>query len=247
MPLPRLIPCLDVAGGRVVKGVRFEGLRDVGDPVDLGAAYSDAGADELVLLDVKATIEGRASFVGLIRHVADRLSIPFTVGGGVRTVDDAAALLEAGADKVSVNSAALECPALIGELADRLGSQAVVIAIDAAGGEVYSHAGTRATGRTAVDWARRAVSLGAGEVLLTSIDADGTRDGYDLGLTAAVAEAVPVPVIASGGAGCAAHVADALRIAQAALLASILHEDPTNLAVLRTDLGTLGVPLRNAA
>src|SRR6185436_4077101 len=160
MPLPRLIPCLDVAGGRVVKGVRFEGLRDVGDPVELGAAYSDAGADELVLLDVKATIEGRASFVGLIGRVADRLAIPFTVGGGVRTVNDAAALLEAGADKVSVNSAALERPALIEDLADRLGSQAVVVAIDAAGGEVYSHAGTRTTGRTAVDWARRAVSLG---------------------------------------------------------------------------------------
>jgi cyclase len=247
MPLPRLIPCLDVAAGRVVKGVRFEGLRDVGDPVELGAAYSDAGADELVFLDVKATLEERRSLVELVGHVADELAIPFTVGGGIRTVDDAAALLEAGADKVSVNSAALARPALIGELAERLGSQAVVTAIDAAGGQVYSHAGTRPTGRSAPEWAREAEERGAGEILLTSIDADGTREGYDLPVTRVVAETVSIPVIASGGAGTARHVADALEIAQAALLASILHEDPDRLVSLRAELRELGVPLRDAA
>jgi cyclase len=247
MPLPRLIPCLDVAAGRVVKGVRFEGLRDVGDPVELGAAYSDAGADELVFLDVKATVEGRRSLVELAGRVAERLAIPFTVGGGVRSVDDAAALLEAGADKISVNSAALARPALLGELAERLGSQAVVIAIDAAGGEVYSHAGTRPVGRRAVDWALAAQEHGAGEVLLTSIDADGTREGYDLELTSAVAAAVSIPVIASGGAGEARHVAEALEVAQAALLASILHENPDRLGMLRDELRAMGVPLRAAA
>ena len=247
MPLPRLIPCLDVAAGRVVKGVRFEGLRDVGDPVDLGAAYSDAGADELVFLDVKATVEGRRSLVELAGRVAERLSIPFTVGGGVRTLDDASALLDAGADKISVNSAALARPALLSELAERLGSQAVVIAIDAAGGAVYSHAGTRPAGRRAVDWARDAQKHGAGEILLTSIDADGTREGYDLALTRAVADAVSIPVIASGGAGEARHVAEALGVAQAALLASILHEDPDRLGSLRVELREMGVPLRDAA
>ena len=240
MPLPRLIPCLDVAAGRVVKGVRFEGLRDVGDPVELGAAYSDAGADELVFLDVKATLEERASLVDLVRRVAERLAIPFTVGGGVRTVEDAAALLDAGADKVSVNSAALARPALIRELAERLGSQAVVVAIDAEGGEVYSHAGHAPTGRPAAEWAREAEERGAGEILLTSIDADGTREGYDLELTRAVADAVSVPVIASGGAGTARHVAEALEVAQAALLASILHENPARLASLRAELSGAG-------
>ena len=244
MPLPRLIPCLDVAGGRVVKGVRFQGLRDVGDPVELGAGYSDAGADELVFLDVKATLDGRRTLVELVRRIAERLAIPFTVGGGVRRVEDAEELLAAGADKVAVNSAALERPELLGELAARLGSQAVVIAIDAEGGRVRSRAGTTATGRSAVDWAREAQSRGAGEVLLTSIDADGTRAGYDLELTASVAEAVDVPVIASGGAGGAEHVADALEVAQAALLASILHEDPHRLATLRSELRGLGVPVR---
>ncbi|HWM13114.1 MAG TPA: imidazole glycerol phosphate synthase cyclase subunit [Gaiellaceae bacterium] len=247
MPLPRLIPCLDVAGGRVVKGVRFQGLRDVGDPVELGEAYSEAGADELVFLDVAATVEGRETLVGLVRRVAERLAIPFTVGGGVRSVADADALLEAGADKVSVNSAALARPELVTELAGRLGSQAVVLAVDAAGGAVRSHAGGRVTGRRAASWAREGEERGAGEILLTSIDADGTRDGYDLGLTREVAEAVSVPVVASGGAGSAAHVAAALGIAQAALLASILHENPARLAALRADLRGLGVSLRDAA
>ena len=247
MPLPRLIPCLDVAGGRVVKGVRFQGLRDVGDPVELGAAYSDAGADELVFLDVKATLEERSLLPELIGHVADALAIPFTVGGGVRGPADGEALLRAGADKVAVNSAALERPALIRELAELLGSQAVVVAIDAAAGEVYTRAGTTPTGRDAVAWAEEAEALGAGEILLTSIDADGTREGYDLPLTRAVADAVSIPVIASGGAGDARHVAEALGVAQAALLASILHERPERLTSLREELRGLGVPLRDAA
>ena len=247
MPLPRLIPCLDVAGGRVVKGIRFQGLTDVGDPVELGAAYSDAGADELVYLDVKATLEERSALHALVQQIAERLAIPFTVGGGVRTVDDAAALLDRGADKVSVNTAALERPALIGELAGRLGSQAVVLAIDTAGGEVRSRAGTELTGRDVVAWAVEVEARGAGEILLTSIDADGTRDGYDLVVTGEVANAVSIPVIASGGAGSARHVADVLEVAQAALLASIVHENPARLAVLRDELRELGVPVRNGA
>jgi cyclase len=247
MPLPRLIPCLDVAGGRVVKGVRFEGLRDVGDPVELGAAYSDAGADELVFLDVKATADRRPLLLDLVARVADRLAIPFTVGGGVRSVADAEALLRAGADKVAVNTAALARPRLLDELAARLGSQAVVVAIDAAGGKVYARAGSEPTGRGAVEWAREGEARGAGEIMLTSIDADGTRAGYDLELTAAVTDAVSAPVIASGGAGEAAHVAAALETAQAALLASIVHENPARLVALRAELRDLGVDLRDAA
>ena len=234
-----------MAAGRVVKGVRFRGLRDVGEPVELGAAYSDAGADELVFLDIKATTGNRPTLIELVRRVADRLAIPFTVGGGVRSADDAERLLQAGADKVGVNSAALARPELIGELAERLGSQAVVVAIDAEGGRVRSHAGTVAAGRDAVEWAREAEKRGAGEILLTSIDADGTREGYDLGLTAAVSSAVSLPVIASGGAGNAAHVAAALEVAQAALLASILHEDPSRLATLRDEVRGLGLPVRS--
>jgi imidazole glycerol-phosphate synthase subunit HisF len=236
-----------VADGRVVKGVRFQGLRDVGDPVELGSAYSEAGADELVFLDVGATVGERPPLLDLVADVADTLSIPFTVGGGVRQAPDAEAFLRAGADKVAVNSAAVERPELIGELAQLLGSQAVVVAIDAAVGEVRTRAGTQATGRDAVAWAREAESRGAGEILLTSIDADGTREGYDLSLTAAVADAVSIPVIASGGAGEARHVADALGVAQAALLASILHERPSRLRSLREELRGLGVPLRDAA
>jgi imidazole glycerol-phosphate synthase subunit HisF len=244
VPLPRLIPCLDVAEGRVVKGVRFQGLRDVGDPVELGARYSDEGADELVFLDVRATLDGRRTLVELVERVSDRLAIPFTVGGGVRSVEDARALLEAGADKVAVNSAALTRPALISGVAAEVGSQATVVAIDAEAGMVRSRAGTAETGRSAVDWAREAEERGAGEILLTSIDADGTREGYDLELTSAVADAVDVPVIASGGAGNAVHVAEALEVAQAALLASILHEDPARLAALRAELRERGVTLR---
>jgi cyclase len=247
MPLPRLIPCLDVAAGRVVKGVRFEHLRDAGDPVELGATYSDAGADELVFLDVKATLDGRPALLELVARVAERLAIPFTVGGGVRSAADGAALLRAGADKVSVNTAALARPTLISELAALLGSQAVVVAIDAAAGEARARAGTEPTGRSAVDWAVEAEERGAGEILLTSMAADGTRAGYDLELTAAVAAAVSVPVIASGGAGGARHIAAALKVAQAALLASILHERPDRLTSLRQELHGLGVPLRDAA
>ncbi|MEI8105973.1 MAG: imidazole glycerol phosphate synthase cyclase subunit [Actinomycetes bacterium] len=246
MTLPRLIPCLDVAGGRVVKGIKFQDLRDVGDPVELGAAYSDRGADELVFLDVKATLDERDTLVGVVRRVAEQLAIPFTVGGGIRSVADADALLSAGADKVSVNSAALASPSLLSDLAARLGSQAVVIAIDTERGFVKTRAGTTETARRTVDWAKEAEERGAGEILLTSIDADGTRQGYDLEITAAVVAAVSVPVIASGGAGGAAHVAAALEVAQAALLASILHEDPERLTSLRAELRQLGVPLRDA-
>jgi cyclase len=227
--------------------VRFQELRDVGDPVELGAAYSDRGADELVFLDVKATLEERDTLVGVVRRVAEQLSIPFTVGGGIRSVADADALLSAGADKISVNSAALAAPSLIGELARKLGAQAVVVAIDTEGGRVRTRAGTTQTARATVAWAREAEERGAGEILLTAIDADGTRQGYDLEITRAVAEAVSVPVIASGGAGAARHVAEVLEVAQAALLASILHENPERLTSLRAELRELGVSLRDAA
>jgi cyclase len=193
---------------------------------------------------VRATLDARRTLVELVARIAERLAIPFTVGGGVRSVADANDLLEAGADKVAVNSAALERPALVGELAERLGSQAVVVAIDAAGGLVRSRAGTSDTGRSAVSWACEAEARGAGEILLTSIDADGTRDGYDLELTGAVTAAVDVPVIASGGAGETRHVAEALEVAQAALLASILHENPARLATLRDELRERGVRVR---
>jgi len=236
-----------VSGGRVVKGVNFVRLRDVGDPVELGGAYSDAGADELVVLDISATLEARGTLVELVGRVAERLAIPFTVGGGIGSVSDAEALLRAVADKISVNSAALERPELVTELAGKLGSQAVVVAIDATEGDVRSRAGTARTPRRATEWARECERRGAGEILLTSIDADGTRTGYDLELTAEVAAAVSVPVIASGGAGEAIHVAEALEIAQAALLASILHEDPSRLVRLRAELRDMGVPLRDAA
>jgi imidazole glycerol-phosphate synthase subunit HisF len=247
MPLPRLIPCLDVAAGRVVKGVRFEGLLDVGDPVELGAAYSDAGADELVFLDIAATVESRAAAVQVAARVAEQVSIPFTFGGGIRSVEDAYAVLEAGADKVGVNSAALARPTLIEELAASLGSQAVVVAIDTEDGRVKSHAATRDAARETVTWARECEARGAGELLVTSIDRDGTRRGYDLDLLERLHDAVSLPVIASGGAGNAEHVAAALRVADAALLASILHERPARLESLRRELRDLGVPLRDAA
>jgi cyclase len=236
-----------VAAGRVVKGVKFQELRDVGDPVELGAAYSDRGADELVFLDVKATLEDRDTLVGVVRRVAEQLAIPFTVGGGIRSVADADALLSAGADKISVNSAALATPSLITQLAEKLGSQAVVVAIDTEHGRVRARAGTTETARETVEWAVEAEERGAGEILLTSIDSDGTQQGYDLGITRAVADAVSLPVIASGGAGNARHVAEALEVAQAALLASILHEDPERLTSLREELREMGVQLRDAA
>jgi imidazole glycerol-phosphate synthase subunit HisF len=242
----RLIPCLDVAGGRVVKGVRFERLRDVGDPVELAARYAEVGADELVFLDVTATIEGRGTMVELVERAAETLDIPFTVGGGVRDVDDARVLLRAGADKVAVNRAAFEEPGLLTELAVEFGSQAVVCAIDARGGEVVTHGGRSPRGADAVAWAREAVERGSGEILLTSIDADGTRNGYDLGLTAAVAAAVSVPVIASGGAGEASHLADAFAAgAEAALVASIVHERPERVRELKHELREAGWNLRS--
>ena len=247
MHLPRLIPCLDVAGARVVKGVRFEGLRDVGDPVELGAAYSDAGADELVFLDIVATVESRAAAVQVAARVAEQVTIPFTFGGGIRSVGDAYAVLEAGADKVSVNSAALARPTLIEELAASLGSQAVVVAIDTEDGRVRSHAATRDAVRDTVTWAQECEARGAGELLVTSIDRDGTRRGYDLELLERLHDAVSLPVIASGGAGNAEHLAAALRVADAALLASILHERPARLESLRRELRDLGIPLRDAA
>jgi imidazole glycerol-phosphate synthase subunit HisF len=241
----RVIPCLDVAGGRVVKGIRFEHLRDVGDPVELATRYSELGADELVFLDITATLEDRGPLLRLVKRAAGELEIPFTVGGGVAGPERARALLRAGADKVSLNRAAVESPGLLTTLASEFGSQAVVCAIDARAGEVVTHAGRQARGLAAVAWAREAVERGAGEILLTSIDADGTRNGYDLSLTRSVAEAVPVPVIASGGAGGATHLADAFEAgAEAALVASIVHERPDRLTELKRELKEAGWPIR---
>ena len=241
----RLIPCLDVAGGRVVKGVRFRDLRDVGDPVELASRYSELGADELVFLDITATVEGRGPLLELVERAAEELEIPFTVGGGIGGLEDARALLRAGADKIAVNRAAFDEPELLTDLADEFGAQAVVCAIDAKAGEVVTHGGRRPRAACAVEWAREAIARGAGEILLTSIDADGTRAGYDLALTASVAEAVPAPVIASGGAGCAAHLAEAFEAgAEAALVASIVHEAPERLADLKHELEERGWPIR---
>ena len=241
----RVIPCLDVAGGRVVKGVNFRDLREMGEPVELARRYSELGADELVFLDITATLEGRGPILEVIGRAADELTIPFTAGGGVAGVDDARSLLLAGADKVAVNRAAFDEPEILTALAEEFGAQAVVCAIDARGGEVVTHAGREPRGRAAVDWAREAVERGAGEILLTSIDADGTRTGYDLELTAAVAEAVEVPVIASGGAGRSEHLADAFAAgAEAALVASIVHERPERLPELKAELEEAGWPMR---
>ncbi|MDE3064737.1 MAG: imidazole glycerol phosphate synthase cyclase subunit [Acidobacteriota bacterium] len=244
MPLARLIPCLDVAHGRVVKGVSFVGLRDVGDPVELAAFYAAGGADELVLLDIAATPEESATMTSVVERVADVLDIPFTVGGGVRTLEDAARIIESGADRVSLNSAALADPTLITAVARRYGRQAVVVAIDAGEGVVHTHGGRVATSTAILPWAREAAGRGAGEILLTSIRQDGRRTGYDLALTRAVREAVDVPVIASGGAGSARHVAEALAVADAALVASIVHEDPAGLPGLRREVEACGVALR---
>jgi cyclase len=241
----RLIPCLDVAAGRVVKGVRFRELRDVGDPVELAERYSELGADELVFLDITATLERRGPLLELVERAAERLVVPFTVGGGVSGREDARALLRAGADKVAVNRAAVDEPRLLTELADEFGSQAVVCAIDARGGEVVTHAGANPRGRRAVEWAREAVERGAGELLVTSIDADGTRAGYDLELTGATASATSVPVIASGGAGEARHLGEAFAAgAEAALVASIVHERPERLRELKAELREAGWPIR---
>jgi cyclase len=244
MPLARLIPCLDVANGRVVKGVSFVGLRDVGDPVELATFYSDGGADELVFLDIAATPDDTQTMTSVVAQVADVLEIPFTVGGGIRSVDDASRIIESGADRVSLNSAALADPSLITAIADRYGSQAVVVAIDAGDGVVHTHGGRVATTTATLDWAVEAAARGAGEILLTSIRQDGQRTGFDLELTVAVRSLLAIPVIASGGAGSAQHVADALRVTDAALIASIVHENPSGLPGLRREIEALGIRLR---
>lgn len=246
----RIIACLDVAGERVVKGVRFVDLRDVGEPAEMAVRYEQEGADEIVFLDIAATHEERATFFDVVRRTAERLFVPLTVGGGLRTVEDATRALRAGADKVSFNSAAVARPALLGECAGRFGSQCVVASIDARreGGawRVHTRGGREATGLDAVEWARECVRRGAGEILLTSVDRDGARDGYDLELTRAVADAVPVPVVASGGAGNASHVIAALREggADAALLAGILHDGVTRLSEVKRAVARAGVPVR---
>ena len=247
----RLIVCLDVKGGRVVKGVQFEGLRDVGDPVELAMRYEEAGADEVTFLDISATQEERGTLWELVRRTAERLFIPLTVGGGVRTVDDVGRALRAGSDKVSLNSAAVARPEVLTECAERFGAQCVVASIDARregeGWRVYTHGGKRSTSLDAVEWARECVRRGAGEVLLTSIDRDGARSGYDLELTRTVADAVAVPVIASGGAGNAEHVRAALHEggADAALVAGILHDGVTTVRAIKTLLQGSGLEVRS--
>jgi imidazole glycerol-phosphate synthase subunit HisF len=248
--LKRVIPCLDVDAGRVVKGTNFVDIRDAGDPVELAERYDAEGADELVFLDITATHEKRDTMVALARRTADNVFVPFTIGGGIRSVADAQAVLDAGADKISVNSAAVARPELIDELADRLGAQCVVLAIDAkatvgGGWEVFVAGGRTATGRDAVAWAREGVERGAGEILLTSMDRDGTNDGYDLALTSAVADAVAVPVIASGGAGALEHLAEALRAgADAALCASIFHYGQHTVGEAKEHLAADGIAVR---
>ena len=250
MHYKRVIPCLDVDRGRVVKGVGFVDLRDAGDPVELACRYDAAGADELVFLDITATSDKRETVVELARRTADDVFVPFTIGGGIRTVADAQAVLDAGADKVSVNSAALARPELIDELAATFGAQCVVLAIDAksrgdGSWEAYVAGGRTPTGRDAVAWAREGVERGAGEILLTSMDRDGTNAGYDLALTQAVARAVDVPVIASGGAGRLEHLIEALEAgADAVLIASILHYGQHTVPEIKTHLAQAGAPIR---
>lgn len=245
----RLIPCLDVRDGKVVKGTQFVGLREVGDPVELGQFYSEQGADELVFLDITASHEKRATVVELAARVAEKVFIPFTVGGGISEVGDIKAILRAGADKVSLNTAAVRRPELISEAAEIFGSQCVVVAVDAkrreGGWELTTHGGRTRTGQDAVAWAQTAARLGAGEILLTSMDQDGARSGYDLELTQAVADAVTIPVIASGGAGNAGHLVEAVRTgADAALLAGILHDGLTTISSLKQEMAAAGLPMR---
>jgi cyclase len=249
----RIIACLDVTAGRVVKGVRFIDLLDAGDPAELAHRHAAAGADEIVLLDITATHEGRKTLVDTVARTAREIFVPFTVGGGVRTAGDAAALFDAGADKISVNSAAIADPLLIGAVGRSFGSQAVVVAIDARRGEgsvetaeVYVNGGRKPTGRKVLDWAREAEDRGAGEILLTSMDADGTRNGFDCELTAVVSSALRIPVIASGGAGNAQHFADVFGAgcADAALAASIFHFGIADVRELKQELANQGVPVR---
>ena len=248
----RIIPCLDVKDGRVVKGINFVDLRDAGDPVETGAAYAKEGADELVFLDITATHEARATVVDMVRRVAEKIFIPFTVGGGLRTVEDAYAVLREGADKTSFNSAAINRPELLSEAADRFGSQCVVVAIDArrradgSGWNVFRNGGRIDTGLDAVEWAVKAEGLGAGEILLTSMDGDGTKDGYDIALTRTIADAVKIPVIASGGAGSKAHFHEALTDghADAALAASLFHYHELSIREVKEYLRDRNVPVR---
>lgn len=248
----RIIPCLDVNNGRVVKGVNFVNLRDAGDPVEIAAAYDQAGADELVFLDITASSDARGTVVEMVRKVAEKVFIPFTVGGGIRMVEDFRAILREGADKVSVNSAAISNPQLISDAADKFGRQCVVVAIDArrradgSGWNIFKNGGRIDTGLDAVEWARKVDALGAGEILLTSMDCDGTKAGYDLELTRTIAEAVSVPVIASGGAGRLEHFYDALTEggADAALAASLFHYKELEIMQVKDYLAQRGVPVR---
>jgi cyclase len=256
MLVKRIIPCLDVKDGRVVKGVNFVNLRDAGDPVELGALYDAQGADELVFLDITASHEQRDIVAEMAARVAEQVFIPFTVGGGIRTVEDFRRILKAGADKISINTAAVQNPDLIREASERFGSQCVVVAIDPRRvgtrpdgtpyWEVYTHGGRKPAGLDAIEWAQRVEQLGAGEILLTSMDRDGTQIGYDIELTRAVAQAVSIPVIASGGAGKPEHLYDALTegLADAALVASIVHDGHYTIAELKTYLHERGVPVR---
>lgn len=251
----RIIPCLDVNDGRVVKGVSFVNLRDAGDPIEQARAYAAEGADELTFLDITASVQARATLLDMVARVADTLFIPFTVGGGVRTVTDFRALLRAGADKVSINTAAVQNPGLVDECAAQFGSQCVVVAMDAkradnasggAGWEIVTHGGRTPTGRDAVEWARQVAARGAGELLVTSIDRDGTGRGYDTALTRAIADAVPIPVIASGGAGTLADFYDALTLgrADAVLAASLFHDRVVTLGEVKAYLAGRGVAVR---
>ena len=246
----RVIPCLDVDCGRVVKGVRFQEIRDAGDPVAAARHYDEAGADELTFLDISASHEGRATMVSVVEEIAAQVFIPLTVGGGVRTVADIRRLLNAGADKVSINSAAVERPDFIKEAADHFGAQCLVVAVDAKAvdghWQVFTHGGRRATGLDAVEWAGRMAAFGAGEILLTSMDRDGTRDGFDLPLTRAVADAVPVPVIASGGVGTLAHLADGVLEghADAVLAASIFHFGEFSIGEAKRYMAGRGIEVR---
>lgn len=247
----RIIPCLDVRDGRIVKGIKFQGLRDAGDPAERASVYEAQGADELVILDVSATPEGRSTAAETVRRVRRVLSIPLTVGGGVRIADDAARLLDAGADKVACNTAAVSNPGLLTDLATRFGSQCAILAIDAAGRpdglgwEVVTHSGKNRTGRDAVEWAREAVERGAGEIVLTSWDRDGTREGYDTALLTALSSAVSVPVVASGGAATPEHLAAALRAgAEAVLAASIFHDGDYTVSQVKAYLASQGFEVR---
>ena len=251
MIVPRVIPCLDVTGGRVVKGVNFVDLRDAGDPVELAARYDAEGADELVFLDITASSDGRDTMVDVVSRTAEQVFIPFTVGGGIRSVADARQMLRAGADKVSVNTAAVQRPELIAEIAREFGSQCVVCAIDAkrtatGGFEVFLHGGRTATGIDALDWARRAVALGAGEILLTSMDRDGTKEGFDLALTRAVVDAVGVPVIASGGVGTLEHLVQGVTEggATGVLAASIFHFGEHTITEAKQAMTAAGLTVR---